>query len=335
MTPLGCQYLIDGITGSIRQAHYLPPLLQEHGERAVVVLCYTCCTKTCIGGHLLTYRRIGYLHIFHTSRAEGICIAFFRIQIVEHIVFGIHILACHLHGIEVVCLINYHIGIDSCCTITHGNHVGSCILRPDGTPVFATHIRILVHATIIVQSDGIVGHQHDSRTRSYCLDGCPGVASCLFYGNHTSAGATVRIDDGIVEVGLHEIVVRRVVCQLPRTHSVSIERIANVHFQMTALVHIHKDVARFIAIIPLHIVLDGLSTEGLVVGISKCQGRTLSLIHVHRKVACLCQTATLPCAIVICLTICQTIGQLLVAAFVFHRLRLHLGEGNEMAVLHT
>ena len=114
-----------------------------------------------------------------------------------------------------------------------------------------------------------------------------------------------------------------------------IKGVAHIQLQVTTLIDIHKDITCFIATIPMHIVLDGFSAKGLVVGIGKGQHRTFGLVQIHGKIACLCQSATLPCAIVICLTISQAIGQFLVAAFVFHSLWFNLGEGNKMTELHA
>ena len=104
---------------------------------------------------------------------------------------------------------------------------------------------------------------------------------------------------------------------------------------MTAFVDIHKDITRFVATVPLHIVLDSLRAEGFVVSISESQCRALGLVEIHGEVASLSQSPTLPCAIVIHLTISQTIGQLFVATLVLHRLWFHLFEGDEMTELHT
>ena len=138
-----------------------------------------------------------------------------------------------------------------------------------------------------------------------------------------------------MEVGLHEVVVRRVVCQLPRTHSMSIKGVTHIHFQMTTFIDIYKDITGLIAAVPLHIMLNGLGAKGLIVCIGKCQYGTLGLVYTHSEVTGLCQTAILPCTIVILLRISQVVGIFLVAAFVLNCNRLNWSECHKMAELHT
>ena len=176
-----------------------------------------------VGSHLLTDGGVCHLDMVNACGSEGICSALLGVEIVEHVVLGIDVFAGSLQCSFVVSLVDKHVGLHGCSAFTDGNDIGGSILGPDGSPVLATHVvglrqRVgLSVVFIVVQCYSIIGNQDDSRTLAYCLDGrpcfCGGV--CVVNLDDTGTGVAVKVDDGVVEVGLNEVVVGLRVGQLP------------------------------------------------------------------------------------------------------------------------
>ena len=176
-----------------------------------------------VGSHLLTDGGVCHLDMVNACGSEGICSALLGVEIVEHVVLGIDVFAGSLQCSFVVSLVDKHVGLHGCSAFTDGNDIGGSILGPDGSPVLATHVVGLRQRVglgvvfIVVQCYGIVCHQYDGSTLAYCLDGrpcfCGGV--CVVNLDDTGTGVAVKVDDGVVEVGLNEVVVGLRVGQLP------------------------------------------------------------------------------------------------------------------------
>ena len=61
--------------------------------------------------------------------------------------------------------------------------------------------------------------------------------------NHSGRRLSVKADYGVVEIGLDEVVVCGVVGQLPGTHGVGIECVANIQAQMSLRIYVDEDIA--------------------------------------------------------------------------------------------
>ena len=276
-------------------------------------------------------------------RGEGVGSTLFSIEVIEHVVLGIDILACSLQGSLVVVLIDEHVGLHGSGIVAYRNHIGCCVLGPDGAPVLTAHIGGLGERVglgvvlIVVQCYSIIGNQDDSRTLAYCLDGRPCFCSgvCIVDLDDIGAGVSIKVDDGVVKVGFGEVVGRLCVGQLPRTHGECVIGVANLQLQVSTLIDVDKDITCLVAAIPVHVMLDGFRTEGLVAAGRELEVRVFSTIDIHGEVSSLGEPTGLPCTEVVYLIVGKTVMYLFRVALDDGLYGLYLGEVCEMAKLLT
>ena len=89
---------------------------------------------------------------------------------------GIDKLARSLQATLIVDLVDEHVGLHGCGMITDRNNIGSGVFRPYGAPVLTTHVIGLGQrigfsiVLVVVERDGIIGHQHYGCSIAYSLD---------------------------------------------------------------------------------------------------------------------------------------------------------------------
>ena len=138
-----------------------------------------------------------------------------------------------------------------------------------------------------------------------------------------------------MEIRLDEVVVGGVLGELPCAHGVGEERIADVEVEVSLLVDVDKDVAGLEAFVGLHVVLDRLGPERLIVRFCKHQNRAFGNILVHGEISALSELAGHRCAVVVDLTVGKAVDEHSEITFDYLFHRVYPCEINEVEELHV
>ena len=187
------------------------------------------------------------------------------------LMLGINVFGSQFFGIQIVFLIQYHIRCNIIGTGTHCNDKHTGVLRPYSSPIFAPHIVADGLVGVLYSSDGVIGNGYDRRTCSYCGHGspCRAFLYVITDSNDRVVRITVEVIDSVMVIRLHEIVVGRVVRQLPITLSYQVVGLADTHGLEAAFVDINQNIRHIGLAMLCRIMLNELGRTRSIVRIGK------------------------------------------------------------------
>ena len=307
MARLGCHYLIDALSGSIREADDVATFSEADSVASVSIIGDAFSREACIGSHRLANNGASKCDRGDAFGREGVVEAYFRIKIIEHVALGIDVLKSHLcvNAIDLcqVVLVNSYVGRDASSLFANGYHERSGVLWPDGTPVVAAYETARGGAIVVViKMDAVVGDEHDGCSFAYCRQ------QFILDLHDAFVCLAIEVDDREVEVRLDEVVGSDAVGEFPVAHGQDVVRVAHAsELQVACRVDVEEEVAHIVATVGGHIVVDGLGATRLHVGIGEGERGTLCLVAAHGEDAGLRQLAFLRDAVVVLLFVSKDV----------------------------